>query len=224
MFGRRDHRGAHQRHVDRRDVHAVADHLGRRCSARTRPAPPSTPRTRRSAACWSARRSIDTLMMWPVFRSRMPGRSSGSASARRSSSAASCARSRGSGRRSAATERRIERPALFTSTSTPPCSSRSPRPRARCRPCPTGRPGAREPTPPASSTSLRHLLELLARARDQDHRAAGLADLHAPPPADPARGAGDQDPLALDGAATGCARGTGPGRGCAPSSPRACRA
>ena len=45
---------------------------------------------------------------------------------------------------------------------------------------------------------LGHLLELLARARDEDHLAAGLADLHRGLEADAARGAGDQDPLALD--------------------------
>jgi hypothetical protein len=45
---------------------------------------------------------------------------------------------------------------------------------------------------------VRDLLELLARARDQDDLAAGLADLAGQLRADAARGAGDQDLLALD--------------------------
>ena len=77
-------------------------------------------------------------------------------------------------------------------------------------------------TPPRSSTSLRDLLELLARARDEDHLAAGLADLQRQLGADARRRAGDQDPLALRPTSTASARGTGPGRGCAPSSPTAC--
>ena len=44
----------------------------------------------------------------------------------------------------------------------------------------------------------RHLLELLARARDQQHLAAGLSDLERGLEPDPARGAGDHDPLACD--------------------------
>ena len=45
----------------------------------------------------------------------------------------------------------------------------------------------------------RHVLELLSRARNQDHRAAGLADPQGGLQPDAARGAGDHDPLVLDG-------------------------
>src|SRR4051795_13451670 len=45
---------------------------------------------------------------------------------------------------------------------------------------------------------LAHLLQLLARARDQQHLAAGVADLVGGLLADAARGARDQDLLALD--------------------------
>ena len=44
-----------------------------------------------------------------------------------------------------------------------------------------------------------HVLELLARARDQDHGAAGLADAQRCLQPDAAGGAGDHDPLVLDG-------------------------
>src|ERR687895_2197471 len=47
----------------------------------------------------------------------------------------------------------------------------------------------------------RHLLKLLARARDEQHLAAGLADLERGLEADAAGRAGDHDPLALDRAA-----------------------
>jgi hypothetical protein len=44
----------------------------------------------------------------------------------------------------------------------------------------------------------RHLLQLLARARDQEHLAAGVADLERGLESDAARGAGDEDAPALD--------------------------
>src|SRR5215218_10452830 len=50
---------------------------------------------------------------------------------------------------------------------------------------------------------LRHLLELLARARDQQHLAAGLADLERGLEPDAARRARDQDLLARDRACQG---------------------
>ena len=62
---RRDHRRAHQRHVDRVKLIAVVDELRRPRSARTRRAPTSTRRRPRSAARCDSTPIELMLMMWP---------------------------------------------------------------------------------------------------------------------------------------------------------------
>ena len=201
----------------------VADHLGARRSARTRRAPPSTRRRPLKRGVLVCTPIDDTLMMWPRLALAHAGQERHDQLQRAEVvqlhralvvvEAVVRGLQRAPDRASGVVDQDVDAAVLVEDLLRHPVDVLQVGQVGRVHVCRAA----------ALLDLLGDLLELLARARDEDDLAARLADLERRRAAPmPLEAPVIDDLLAIDGLASASARGTGRGRGCAPSSPTAC--